>query len=119
MRNFQPCTVLRGTKHGTRLEVTHLRETWARGEVRKLHRAVNSLCSPFKGPTDFEVTLSTPGCERWLEDMFTSDQASECAIYFVKGGFEGKEARFDYEFRPPAELRSQLSSRKEKVHVVQ
>ena len=50
-----------GNKHGTKLEVTKLRETWARGELRRLHRAVNSLCSPFKGPSDFDVTLSHPG----------------------------------------------------------
>ncbi|MBV9656736.1 MAG: sensor histidine kinase [Verrucomicrobia bacterium] len=111
--------VFPGSKHGTKLEVSHLRETWARGEVRRLHRAVNSLCSPFKGPTDFDVKLSTPGCERWLENMFTSDQANECAIYWIKGWFEGKEAQFDYEFRPPVEFRNQLNSRKERVHVVQ
>lgn len=108
-----------GSKHGTRLEVSRLREPWARGEVRSLHRAVNGLCSPFKGPTDFEVTLSTPGCEAWLEGMFTSDRANECAVYRIKGWFEGREALFDYEFRPPAELRNQLKSRKDKVLVSQ
>lgn len=106
-------------KHGTRLEVSRLRETWARGEVRRLHRAVNGLCSPFKGPDDFEVTLSAPGCEAWLEGMFTSEQATECAVYRIKGWFEGREARFEYEFRPPAEFRSQLTARKTKVEVAQ
>ncbi len=106
-----------GSKHGTKLEVSLLRETWARGEVRKLHRAVNGLCSPFKGPTDFEVTLSAPGCEAWLEGMFTSERANECAVYRIKGSFEGAEAKFDYEFRPPAELKTQLSPRKTKVAV--
>jgi len=108
-----------GDKHGTKLEVSRLRETWARGEVRRLHRAVNSLCSPFQGPTDFEVTLSAPGCESWLVGMFTSEQANECAVYRIKGWFEGKEAHFNYEFRPPAELRNQLNSRKQKVVVTQ
>lgn len=108
-----------GTKHGTRLEVSRLRETWARGEVRRLHRAVNGLCSPFKGPTDFEVTLSAPGCEAWLEGMFTSELANQCAVYGAKGWFEGSEARFDYEFRPPVELRNQLKHRKQKVVVAQ
>lgn len=103
-----------GSQHGTKLEVSRLREAWARGEVRRLHRAVNSLCSPFKGPTDFEVTLSTLGSEHWLEDMFTSEKADECAIYRVKGWFEGKAASFDYEFNPPAELRNQITPRKEK-----
>ncbi|MFN0303573.1 MAG: ATP-binding protein [Burkholderiales bacterium] len=106
-------------KHGTRLEVSHLRETWARGEVRRLHRAVNGLCSPFKGPDDFKITLSAPGCEAWLEGMFTSEQANECAVYRINGSFDGFAARFDYEFRPPAEFRSQLTSRKTKVDIAQ
>jgi len=108
-----------GTKHGTRLEVSRLRETWARGEVRRLHRAVNGLCAPFRGPSDFEVILSAPGCEAWLEGMFTSEQANDCAMYRIKGWFEGGKARFDYEFRPPVELRSQLTPRKAKVEILQ
>ena len=108
-----------GSKHGTRLEVSRLRETWARGEVRRLHRAVNGLCSPFKGPTDFKVTLSAPGCEAWLEGLFTAEEANECAVYRIKGWFEGSEAQFDYEFRPPAELRAQLTPRKAKVEIAQ
>lgn len=108
-----------GSRHGTKLEVTRLREPWARGEVRRLHRAVNGLCSPFKGPTDFAVTLSAPGCEAWLYGMFTSEQANECAVYRIKGWFEGREARFDYEFRPPVGLRTQLTPRKEKVLIPQ
>ena len=105
-----------GTKHGTKLEVTKLRESWARGELRRLHRAVNSLCSPFKGPTDFEVTLSAPGCERWLEGMFTSDAANDCALYHIsKGWIEGDTASFDYKFTPPRGTGRQLKSREEKV----
>jgi len=108
-----------GSKHGTKVEVTLLRETWARGELRRLHRAVNSLCSPFNGPTDFEVLLSAPGCEGWLENMFTSDQANDCAIYHVKGWFEGHEAKFDYKFTPPADFSNKLNARAEKVWVRQ
>lgn len=104
-----------GNQHGTKLEVTKLREPWARGELRKLHRAVNSLCSPFKGPTDFSVVLDAPGCESWLEGMFTAEQANQCALYYVRGSFEGTEARFDYEFTPPRGTEKLLSSRKEKV----
>ena len=115
----RPPRTFPGTKHGTKLEVTRLRESWARGEVRRLHRAVNSLCSPFKGPTDFNVTLSAPGCEAWLENMFTSAQANDCAIYRVEGQFQGKTGRFTYEFRPPVELRRRLGSRRQTVVVPQ
>lgn len=108
-------TTFPGNQHGTKLEVTKLREPWARGELRRLHRAVNSLCSPFKGPTDFAVILAAPGCEAWLDRMFTSEQANECALYYIRGSFEGDQARFDYEFTPPPGTEKQLSARKEKV----
>jgi signal transduction histidine kinase len=100
-----------GNKHGTRLEVTRLRESWTRGELRKLHRAVNSLCSPFQGPTDFEVTLTAPGKEDWLEGLFTFEQADASALYHVKGSFEGDSMVFDYSFTPPPGYSRQLRRR--------
>lgn len=109
-----------GKKHGTKVEVAKLRETWKRGELRRLYRAVNSLCSPYKGPDDFKVSLSAPGCEDWLKDMFNSEEANGCAVYHVKGWFEGTEAQFEYEFKPPAEFQGQLNSRKaSKVRIPQ
>lgn len=102
-----------GNKHGTRLEVKKLRETWTRGELRRLHRAVNSLCSPFKGPVDFEVTLSAPGNESWLEGMFTSDVAYRCALYHVQGSFENGMGTFNYKFAPPPGTEKQLAQREE------
>lgn len=104
-----------GKKHGTKLEVTKLRETWARGELRRLHRAINSLRSPFKGPTDFDVTLSTPGCEQWLAGLLGPKEVNACSLYYIRGSFEGDTARFDYEFTPPPGTDRQLSLRKEKV----
>ncbi len=104
-----------GNRHGTQFEVSRLRENWSRGEVRRLHRAVNSLCSPFRGPTDFEVTLAAPGHEDWLEGMFTSEDASKCALYHIHGSFEGGKGRFDYTFTPPLGYTKQLSKREEKI----
>jgi len=105
----------RGDNHGTRLEVTSLRETWARGELRRLHRAVNSLCSPFKGPADFEVVLAAPGCEEWLKGLLEPDEVNGCAQYHVRGSFHGSAARFDYKFVPPPGMEKKLSPREEKV----
>lgn len=104
-----------GAKHGTRLEVTKLRESWARGELRRLHRAVNSLCSPFKSPTEFEVTLSTPGYEDWLKGLLSADDVNRCALYYIRGHFEGDTAKFKYEFTPPPATGTKLSPRKETV----
>lgn len=107
-----------GTKHGTMFEVTRLRETWTRGSLRRLYRSVNSLCSPFQGPSDFEVALSAPGKNDWLAGMFTAEDANDCAIYHVRGSFDGPAASFDYEFTPPALFSKQLGKRREKVRDV-
>ena len=104
-----------GRKHGTKLEVSRLRESWTRGELRRLHRAVNSLCSPFKGPVDFEVTLAAPGNEAWLEGLFTSENAYQCALYHVQGLFEGGTGSFEYKFTPPPGTEKQLTQRKESM----
>lgn len=108
-----------GRKHGTKIEVSELRETWARGELRRLHRAVNSLCSPFNGPDNFEVTLSAPGCESWLENMFTAEEAYGCAVYHVIGWLEGNKSKFTYEFNPPVQFSQKLKSRRKNVSIQQ
>ena len=104
-----------GDKHGTMFEVTQLREVWSRGELRRLHRSVNSLCSPFQGPTDFEVVLLAPGKEEWLRGMFSAEDANGCAIYHVRGAFEGRTASFDYDFTPPERYSKQLNKRHQQL----
>lgn len=105
-----------GKKHGTKLVVRRLRETWSRGQVRRLHRAVNSLCSPYKGPTDFRVTFSVPKNESWLEGLFTSEEATACALYHIHGTFENKTAYFNYNFIPPPET-GKLLTKREETHI--
>lgn len=104
-----------GNQHGTRIVITRLREQWTRGRLRSLHRAVNSLRSPFKGPSDFQVTLAAPGHEDWLEGMFTSEAAKDCALYHVRGSFGGETASFDYTFTPPPGYSKQLRKREKEL----
>jgi len=105
----------RGSKHGTRIEVARLRETWSRGELRKLHRAVNSLRSPFKGPEDFQVSLKVsdlaPDNQDWLKGMFTAADANRCALYHVRGSIEGGQGSFQYTFTPPSDYSQKLQRR--------
>ena len=103
-----------GNRHGTLLEVSRLRESWTRGEVRRLHRAVNSLCSPFRGPADFDVELSSPGRQEWLEGLFTAKLAEGCALYQIHGSFEGTRASFWYTFTPPPGYNQKLRPRTHK-----
>lgn len=104
-------SVFGGDGHGTRLEIANLREPWSRGAIRKLHRAVNSLCSPFEGPGEFEVNLRVPEHDDWLRDLFTAEQARDCALYEINGQLEGRQASFTYHFRPPARMRDRVEPR--------
>ena len=105
-------SVFQGEEHGTFLQVgPPLPESWSRGELRRLYRAVNSLCSPYKGPTDFEVKFDVPDQQDWLSGLFTAEDVNACALYYVKGSFEGRKARFEYTFTPPTQLRGQLVGR--------
>lgn len=47
--------------------------------------------------------------------MFSAEDANGCAVYHVKGWFEGGSAQFDYEFTPPDAFSWQLNSRKQRV----
>lgn len=101
-----------GTDHGTELVITRLREEWTRGDLRKLHRAVGSLCSPFKSPDHFAVSLSAPGSEKWLEGLLDANDVKQCALYHARGRFDGRAATFNYHFTPPPSLKRQIAPRK-------
>lgn len=107
--------VFTGKNHGTRMEIWNLREVWERGSIRRLHRAVNSLCSPFKAPDDFQVELKVPGNEGLLEGLLRSEDIPLLALYHVEGTFENGELEFKYKFTPPEGLQPLLApSRKRK-----
>lgn len=103
----------KGDSHGTKLVITRLREEWTRGDLRRLHRAVASLCSPFKSPDNFSVTLAAPGSENWLEGLLDASDVNGCALYHAWGYFSGREAVFNYRFAPPPELQEQIKTRKQ------
>jgi signal transduction histidine kinase len=104
--------VFKGARHGTRMEIWDLREEWERGSVRRLHRAVNSLCSPFNAPDDFQVELKVPKNENLLDGLLRSQDVPAKALYHVKGFFVDGEVQFKYWFTPPLGLQPLLTPSK-------
>ncbi|ODA36494.1 sensor histidine kinase [Planctopirus hydrillae] len=100
-----------GNKHGTELIITRLRESWTRGDLRKLHRAIAGLCSPFKSPDNFTVSLFAPGSEQWLDGLLGANDVKHCALYHAHGHFSGQSATFSYRFTPPSSLARQIEPR--------
>jgi signal transduction histidine kinase len=92
--------VFRGARHGTRIEVSRLREVWTRAKVRSLQRSTTSLCSPFRGPDSFEVALTLLPPSDWLDGLLDPDTVREMAIYRAEGFLEGRELAYDYSFVP-------------------
>ena len=91
--------VFDGEKTGTRIEIRQLRTTdWSRGEVRRLHNQITSICSPFEEPSGFQATLRVPGCEHWIEDLPDVSEILDRAIW--KFSFRIDSGWFDwtYEF---------------------
>ncbi len=91
--------VFAGEATGTRIEVTSLRNRWQRGEVRRLHNQITSLCSPFDEPGNFRAVLEVPGNEEWTRELPDVDSILDRA--FWKFSFRLDEGVFDseYEFR--------------------
>ena len=94
-----------GRKTGTRIEVRQLRTGWPRGEVRRLHNQITSICSPFEEPSGFRAVLRIPGCKDWIADLPDVSEILNRAIW--KFWFRLDNGRFDwaYEFRQVPGLR--------------
>ena len=89
-----------GNETGTRIGIRRLRTIgWSRGEVRRLHNQITSICSPFEEPSGFQATLQVPGREQWIEDLPDVSEILDRAIW--KFSFRIDHGRFDwtYEFR--------------------
>jgi len=89
-----------GDTHGTRVEITRLREAWPRGAVRDLHRSLTSIADPTAGPSDFNVELDVPGAEYLIDDLPDPRRILELAMWDFSFVFDGHEIRWDYVFRP-------------------
>lgn len=97
--NVRTPEVFAGNKTGTQVEIRRLRDRWPRGEVRRLHNQITSICSPFEEPGGFEANLRVPGREHWIDDLPDISEILNRAIW--KFSFRIENGRFDwtYEFR--------------------
>jgi len=111
----RPKTFANG-RTGTYVRVRGLRTAgWRRGEVRRLHNQITSICSPFKEPSGFRATLQVPGLEHWIEDLPEVSEILNRAIW--RFSFSLKSGKFDwsYEFRqvPGIKLDARTVNRRE------
>ena len=92
--------VFTGDETGTRIRIRQLRTTdWSRGEVRRLHNQITSICSPFEEPSGFRATLRVPGREHWIEDLPDVSEILDRAIWKFSFRIDGGTFDWTYEFR--------------------
>ena len=90
-----------GSKTGTRITISELRgRGWTRGEVRRLHRQITSIASPFTSRSDrFEASLEAPGHEDWVTDLPDVDVLLRRAPWRFRFRFAGGRFDWNYSFR--------------------
>lgn len=98
--------VFTGDQTGTRIEITHLWQAWNRGMVRKLARAVNSICSPFDKEGEFRVEFSLPDNQEWLKGLMTVPQIMEYALFKAHCQISSDTLSYSYEFVPYQAMRN-------------
>ena len=87
-----------GSRTGTRITISQLRGTdWTRGEVRRLHRQITSIASPFTSRSDrFETWLEAPSHEDWVTGVPDVDFLLKRAPWYFRFNFV--DGRFDWEY---------------------
>lgn len=85
---------------GTEIQIRQLRNaSWTRGEVRRLHNQITSICSPFEETGGFGAILEVPRHEDWIADLPDISTILDRALW--KYSFTVDRGVFDwsYEFR--------------------
>jgi signal transduction histidine kinase len=93
-------TVFANKQSGTRVEVSGLWEALARGMVRQIQRAVTSICSPFKEPSEFRAVLKVTPENSLLSGLLDIEKALESAPYHATCLVDGDLLTYDYDFLP-------------------
>jgi len=90
----------KGGRTGTRIEIRQLNEEITRGKIRQIYRAINSICSPFRGPSEFIATLKVVPEDNSLEGLLKLDKVLDLAPYRATCLVENSLLTYDYDFVP-------------------
>lgn len=99
--------VFRGDRTGTRIRISQLRTEWGRGEVRRLHNQITSICSPFGDSGSFSAVLKVPGHENWIADLPDIAMILDRALWRFSFELDGPCFKWNYSFRPVPGLNMQ------------
>ena len=103
--------IFTGKRHGTRIEITNLRDEWTKGRVRDLHRSITSICSPYDAPDDFSAALHLAPDPEWLKGLLDAPTVLKQSLYRAEGNIKGSMLRMVYEFVPLADMEDRIEER--------
>ena len=89
-----------GKEKGTYIEITELKNSWTRGKLRDVYRAIMSLQSPFESIQSFNVEFETNHKE-WIEGLLSVEKIKNDALFFADVEIANNEiVKLNYEFKP-------------------
>lgn len=105
-----------GSKTGTRIEISGIRDKWTKGKVRDLSRSITAICSPFEGDHDtyeFKASLVLrPDPGKWLQGLLEIEKILDLSIFRGNGTFKGEEISYTYEFKALPAMLTKIANRK-------
>ncbi|AWH27822.1 ATP-binding protein [Stenotrophomonas sp. YAU14A_MKIMI4_1] len=95
--------IFHGESSGTLVRITNLsRPEWSRRDIRELYRLVTSLSSPVRKLDHFDVKLTVPGNEEYLEGLPSVQELLRSAVWVFKFTLDlNGILHWSYRFSPP------------------
>ncbi|MES2675511.1 MAG: ATP-binding protein [Pseudomonadota bacterium] len=95
--------VFKDGKTGTRITIGNLKQSWKRGEVRKLYKQILGMTVASvteKKVSDFEVKFEIKPNSNWLKDLLIAEQVQEHALFRFDFSLTDEGLNYDYYFTP-------------------
>jgi len=96
---------------GTRIEITEIRDAWTRGQVRQLHRVLNSISSPFEEQNDFNTILEVFPQSYWLNDLVDFETIKNEALFKAEVSLQEADFQYEYTMNNFPELKEKIEGR--------
>ncbi len=96
--------IFKGNKTGTKITIRGIKEKWTRRDIRSLHRAVNSICSPYDIPSKFQTKLVVKPDFGYLDDLMSTDEVLKTAPFIAEVEINNDYIIYHYQFKPSQKM---------------
>lgn len=95
--------VFKGEKTGTRITVGKLKQSWKRGEIRKLYRQILGMTVANiteKKAADFDVSFNIEPNNDWLKDLLDPKEIQDHSLFRFDFTLDDNGLSYEYNFTP-------------------